>query len=406
MTTVAPPFHRDRAVHGWILLKAISDAGDAAWILAIAWSAVTAASPAIAGLVITAGTIPRAIALLVGGVLADRWDPRLLMIATTVARVGVLIATLVAINVSGETLPLLFAVAIAFGICDAIFEPSSTSLTRQLIREEDFAAIAGVGQTASRIGHMLGAASGGVLVAWGGLAAAAAANAVAYVGVIVYLVFVLRARYPRTPAPPEPMLRAIAGGFRYLRRDELARTLVLSLLGLNLCVSPAMSVGLALLVKYMGAGSATLGALEATFGVGAMVGALVFVRFKPTRPALVGFVLLTHRRKGFRHQVVQGLAVASFAIGIVPAAFATCAVIGLTAGAASTLLAALFMRTIAADGIGRVVSIQKLGDDGLMPAATAAFGAIAATSLPVTFVLFGGAMSVYMATTALRWRRR
>ena len=396
MTTVAPPFHRDRAVHGWILLKAISDAGDAAWILAIAWSAVTAASPAIAGLVITAGTIPRAIALLVGGVLADRWDPRLLMIATTVARVGVLIATLVAINVSGETLSLLFAVAIAFGICDAIFEPSSTSLTRQLVREEDFAAIAGVGQTASRIGHMLGAASGGVLVAWGGLAAAAAANAVAYVGVIVYLVFVLRARYPRTPAPPEPMLRAIAGGFRYLRRDELARTLVLSLLGLNLCVSPAMSVGLALLVKYMGAGSATLGALEATFGVGAMVGALVFVRFKPTRPALVGFVLL----------VVQGLAVASFAIGIVPAAFATCAVIGLTAGAASTLLAALFMRTIAADGIGRVVSIQKLGDDSLMPAATAAFGAIAATSLPVTFVLFGGAMSVYMATTALRWRRR
>ena len=348
MTTVAPPFHRDRAVHGWILLKAISDAGDAAWILAIAWSAVTAASPAIAGLVITAGTIPRAIALLVGGVLADRWDPRLLMIATTVARVGVLIATLVAINVSGETLPLLFAVAIAFGICDAIFEPSSTSLTRQLVREEDFAAIAGVGQTASRIGHMLGAASGGVLVAWGGLAAAAAANAVAYVGVIVYLVFVLRARYPRTPAPPEPMLRAIAGGFRYLRRDELARTLVLSLLGLNLCVSPAMSVGLALLVKHMGAGSATLGALEATFGVGAMAGALVFVRFRPARPALIGFVLL----------VVQGLAVASFAIGIVPAAFATCAVIGLTAGAASTLLAALFMRTIAADGI--VVRVTRV----------------------------------------------
>lgn len=396
MTIVAPPFRRDRAVHGWILLKAISDAGDAAWILAIAWSAVTATSPAIAALVITAGTIPRAITLLVGGVLADRWDPRLLMIATTVARVSVLVATLVAITVSGETLSLLFAVAIAFGICDAIFEPSSTSLTRQLVREDDFAAIAGIGQTASRVGHMLGAASGGVLVAWGGLAASAAANAVAYVGVIVYLVFVLRARYPRTPAPPEPMLRAIAGGFAYLRRDRLARTLVLSLLGLNLSASPAMSVGLALLVNHMGAGSATLGALEATFGVGAMAGALVFVRFKPTRPALVGFVLL----------VAQGLAIASFAIGLVPTAFATCAVIGLTAGGASTLLAALFMRTIAADGIGRVVSIQKLGDDGLMPAATAAFGAIAAISLPLTFLLFGGAMSVYMATTALRWRHR
>ena len=233
-------------------------------------------------------------------------------------------------------------------------------------------------------------------MAWGGLAAAAAANAVTYTAVLAYLIAVLRVRFPRAPAPPQRMLGAVASGFGYLRRNGLARSLVLSLLGLNLCVSPAMSIGLALLVKQMGTGPTALGALQTTFGIGAMAGALVFVRFRPARPALVGFVLL----------VVQGLAVASFAFGIVPVAFATCVVIGLTAGGASTILGALFMRTIAADGIGRVVSIQKLGDDGLMPAATAAFGAIAATSLPVAFVLFGSAMSAYMATTALRWRRR
>lgn len=394
--TIAPPFRRDRVVHGWIGLKALSDAGDAAWILAVAWSAVTVASPAVAGLVVTAGTVPRALTLLVGGVLADRLDPRRLMIATTVARLAVLLGALAALGTLGETLPVLFSIAIAFGICDALFDPSSASLTRQLVREEDFAALAGTSQTASRIGRMLGAAAGGVLVASGGLAAAAGANAVTYAGVLAYLLFALRARYPRTPAPRTPMLHAIAEGFGHLRRDARARSLVLSLLGLNLCVSPALSIGLALLVQALGAGSAVLGALEATFGVGAMAGALLFVRLKPSRPAAVGFALL----------ILQGLAIASFAVGLVPAAFVTCAVIGLTAGGASTLLGALFMRTIAPDRIGRVVSIQQLGDDGLLPAATAAFGALAALSLPVTFLMFGGAMTAYMATTAVRWRRR
>ncbi|WP_221586023.1 MFS transporter [Microbacterium sp. G2-8] len=396
MSAIAPPFRRDRTVHGWIALKAVSDAGDAAWILAVAWSAVTASSPAVAGLIVTAGTIPRALTLLVGGVLADRFDARRMMVATTIARLTVLTAALAALSTVGETIPILFAVAIAFGICDALFEPSSASLTRQLVHERDFGALAGISQTASRIGAMLGAAAGGLLVAGGGLVAAALANAISYTGVLLYLLVLLRVRFPRTPAPAAPLLRSIAEGFGYLHRDRLARSLVLSLLGLNLCVSPALSIGLALLVQHLGSGPALLGALEATFGIGAMTGALIFIRVRPPRPALAGFLLL----------VLQGAAVASLALGHAGTAFASCAIIGITAGGASTILAGLFLREIAPDRIGRVVSIQRLGDDGLMPAATAAFGGLAALSLPAAFLAFGGVMAAYMSATALRWRHR
>ena len=393
--TAVVPFRRDRVLHGWILLKALSDAGDAAWYIAVAWTAVTLGSPVVAGLVVTAGTVPRAITLLFGGVLADRLDPRSLMLVTTGVRIGVLAATLAAIAIGGESLPLLFIVAIAFGVCDALFEPAGAAFTRQIVRDDDFGAYAGIGQTASRIGGMLGSAAGGLLVAFGGLAAAAAVNGVAYAAVLAYLGFVLRARRTREPAPPEPLRRAITGGFAYLRRDRLARSLVLSLLGLNVCSSPAMSVGVALLVQRLGGGSETLGALEAAFGLAAMAGSLACVRWKPRRPAFTSFVLL----------VVQGLAVASFALGSLPAAFAAGIVVGLTAGAASVQLSALFMLTIDQSHLGRVSSIQRLGDDGLMPLATAGFGALAALSLPLTFVAFGGAMAAYMTTSALRWRR-
>lgn len=67
-----PSFGRDRVVHGWIALKGLSDAGDAAWVIAVAWTAVQLTGATTAGLVVAAGTAPRALALLVGGVWADR----------------------------------------------------------------------------------------------------------------------------------------------------------------------------------------------------------------------------------------------------------------------------------------------------------------------------------------------
>ncbi|MGY4766522.1 hypothetical protein ACXC9Q_06360 [Kribbella sp. CWNU-51] len=41
-----PPLGRDRRVHAWILSGAISEAGDVAWYVGLAWSAAQVAPPA------------------------------------------------------------------------------------------------------------------------------------------------------------------------------------------------------------------------------------------------------------------------------------------------------------------------------------------------------------------------
>ncbi|HWV47946.1 MAG TPA: MFS transporter, partial [Microbacterium sp.] len=72
-------------------------------------------------------------------------------------------------------------------------------------------------------------------------------------------------------------------------------------------------------------------------------------------------------------------------------------VIGLTAGFASALLSATFAATAAPDFLGRLGSILRLGDDCLMPAAMAAFGALAGIlPLWMPFALYGGAMALLM----------
>jgi MFS family permease len=394
-----PIFSRDRTVHAWLALKGVSDAGDAAWTIALAWTAVQVANPAVAGFVMAAGTVPRALVLLLGGVAADRFDTLRVLRLVTLARVAVLVATVVGVQLAGVSVPLLLGVAVAFGVCDALFEPSVATLSRQLVREEDLAAYAGAGQTASRLGTMLGAALGGGLVALGGLTATALVNVATYALVFVALAVVLVARFPLPRAGSEPVLLSIAAGFGYLRRDTSARALVIALLGLNLAVGPALGLGVALRVQQGQWGPEMLGLLQALVGLGAVSGAAVVMRWRPRREARTGFVLL----------VVQGLAILLLAAPGRTAATVACLIIGITAGSASALLSAVFVRSVAPNFLGRMASMQRLGDDLLMPAAMAGFGALAGrASLSEAFTVFGGAMAALMLlnATSRRWGAR
>ncbi|WP_217183730.1 MFS transporter [Streptomyces sp. AC495_CC817] len=382
-----PVFRRDVRVHAWIGVKALSDAGDALWSIALAWTAVQIASPAVAGLVVAAGTVPRAVVLLFGGVLADRANARTVMMLFNTLRVGVLVAVALWVLAEPPTVAVLLFAAIAFGVCDAFYEPSAGTIARQLVRPSDLPAYGAVAQTASRLGTMAGAAAGGVIVAYAGLSGSASINALTFTVVVAFIAIWLRPRFALARAPKESALRGIGRGFAHLRENPTTRTLVLALSGLNLAVGPAVGIGLALRAHDEGWGAQAVGLFEALLGLGAALGAVSVARWRPRREALGGFWAL----------VVQGAGIIALGIGPIWTVAAAAFVIGCTAGYASVLLSATFSATVDTAYLGRMGSITRLGDDCLMPLAMAAFGALAtATSLWVPFALFGGAMMALM----------
>lgn len=389
-----PRFSRDVRVHAWLGVKALSDAGDAIWTIALAWTAVQVASPAVAGLVVAAGTVPRALVLLFGGVLADRADARRVMILFNALRVGVLVGVALWVLAAPPTVLLLALAAVAFGVCDAFFEPSASTIGRRLVRTEDLPSYTAVSQTASRLATMGGAAVGGVLVARSGIGGSATANAVTFALVIAFVALWLRPRFALPRAEKESAWRGIRRGVEHLRGTPTTRTLVLALSGLNLAVGPAVGIGIALRAHGAGWGAEAVGALEACIGLGAALGALSVTRWRPRREARAGFAAL----------VVQGVAIVALGLGPLASAAAACLVVGVTAGYASALLGATFAGTVDPAYLGRMASITRLGDDVLMPLAMAAFGALASVApLWVPFALYGGAMAALM-TVPLRRR--
>lgn len=383
-----PRFGRDRMVQAWLVIKALSDAGDTIWTIAVAWTAVQIASPAVAGLVVAAGSVPRALVLLLGGAIADRTAARRMMILVNCIRVGVLVAAALWLLQAPPTVPVLLVATVAFGICDAFFEPSAATLPRQLVRPEDLPSYSALGQTLTRLGTMAGAAAGGFIVAAFGMVGSASANVTTYAVVIAFIAIWLRPRFalPRN-ARKESVLSDVAGGFRHLGSNPATRTLVLSLSGLNLAVGPAIAIGVALQATNHGWGAGAVGIFEGLVGGGALLGSVAVLRWRPRREAVGGFLAL----------VVQGAGIAMLGVGSPVVVGVGCLVIGITAGFASVLLSATFAATVAPDHLGRMSSITRLGDDCLMPLSMAAFGALAAAAPSwAPFALYGAALAMLM----------
>ncbi|PFG31100.1 MFS transporter [Paramicrobacterium agarici] len=382
-----PAFRRDVAVHAWIGVKALSDAGDALWTIALAWTAVQITTPAVAGVVVAAGTVPRAVILLFGGAVADRANPRHVMLVFNVIRIAVLVGVALWVLATPPTVTVLLAAAVAFGICDAFYEPSAGTIARQLVRVNDLPSYSAVMQTATRLGTMGGAAIGGFLVAQAGMLGSASANAVTFAFVVAFIALWLRPRFVLPRAHKESPIRQIARGFAHLKDAATTRTLVIALSGLNLAVGPAMAIGIALRAAEQGWGAGAVGIFEALVGAGAAIGAASVAKWRPRREAHAGFWAL----------VVQGIAIICLGVGPAWLVAAGTFTIGLSAGYASVLLSATFAATVDTLFLGRMSALTRLGDDCLMPLAMAGFGALASvTALWVPFALYGAGLVVLM----------
>ncbi|MEV6286417.1 MFS transporter [Kribbella sp. NPDC051770] len=393
LTVDLPPLRRDRRVQAWILSAGISQAGDVAWYVGLAWSATQVTSPAGAGLVMGIGALPRALVLLWGGALADRLDARRTMIVANLGRILVLAGAAAVTALSGISLALLLVVAVLFGVVDALYAPASGTMPRRMVHPDDLVKLAAGTQLANRLAVFAGAPLGGFLVAHGGLAAVMVVNAISFAVIAVALLWVVRPRLPQVRSEGTSVRADLRAGFGYLRRDLPARTLVIAFFGLNLCVGPVLAVGLVQRTSAAGWGAGALGLFQACSGLLAAAGAVLAMRWKPSNLARAGLLAL----------ILQAAGCA--AIGVVPRAgvFVAMGVIGFTAGLASAQLSAAFQQTIAPAYLGRTSSIVSLSDDALMPVAMTAFGAlISVAGIPFACGLLGAVFALLMIWSASR----
>ncbi|MET7905907.1 MFS transporter [Streptomyces sp. NPDC005355] len=183
----------------WLAGVLASLAGDAVFYFAIGWAA-SASGGAVAGLALSAITLPRVLLLLIGGAVSDRFSARRVLIAGDAAMlVFSLILAAVAYRL-GASPAVLIVAGVVVGVIDAFYLPASGSMPRRLVGKEQLPRALSLRQVGGQVVNMGGGPLGGIVVGLAGLAGAALVNAVTFALVLAVLI-VVRPRHEPPPAP-------------------------------------------------------------------------------------------------------------------------------------------------------------------------------------------------------------
>jgi MFS family permease len=353
----------------YIAGQAVSQSGTWLQRTAQAWLVLQLTDSAVAlGAITALQTLPFLLLSLFGGVVADRVPKRpFLMVVIGLEVVQATI--LAALTLSGRIeLWHLYVLAFALGVLTALEAPTRQSFVSELVGRERIQSAVSLNSSVFNAARIIGPGVAGVVIAAVGTGVCFALNAASFVAVLAGLALMRPAEFvPARRAQHGRILSQLVEGLAYvLRTPELLFPVVLlaflGTFGYNFLVV------LPLLARYtLNAGAVGFGILDASMGVGSIVGALaVATRLAPER-----------------RNVLIGATIFSVLLGGVAASQNLYLSMGILMllGAASVSYMALTNTTLQLGASeqyrGRVLSLYLLLNQGTTPIGGAVTGALA-----------------------------
>lgn len=237
------------------------------------------------GVVLTASTVPLAVFLLVGGVIADRFGRRRVMLASDVLR-GIAQAVLAAWVFGGHPPLWGFALLSALvGTGTAFFVPALTGLIPEVVSAERLSQANALDGLTISLGGILGPAVAGVIVAATSPGWAIVADAASYFASVASLAL-LRIPPGAAQAATSFVKDLREGWTEFWSRTWLWAIVLQWSIGNMIIFAPFFVLGALTADRYLG-GATAWGTILAAQGAGSVLGGLVLLRIRIRRPLFV-----------------------------------------------------------------------------------------------------------------------
>jgi MFS family permease len=365
-------------------------------------AAITRDPALVAGLVV-AQRLPWLLFVLFSGVIVDRFDRRMLLVAGNLLRFAALGGMTVALGFGVRELWLLYAVAFLIGTAETVVDNASLAILPQLIRRDRIPDANGrIFATQSILNELAGPPLGALIFTLSSVLAFATGSAVYLLAVVIFFLLPRRLRDDSTPVPTEPVWRALGAGLRVFGRTPILIVMAASAAAINFFTSGADAVLVLFSQDRLGLTDAGYGILLGAAAVGGIPAGLIgpaIIRKVGEGPVWVGATLAAGLAFG-----VAAWTTSPIVVGIVMAI----SNFGFTMG---NIVAITVRQTaIPNNMLGRVTSVYRLLAVGVMPLGALVGGLIAATfglTAPfwvaaVGMVLLAIATAPYVRTARLR----
>lgn len=380
---------RQRNFRVFFIGQAASQIGTGMAPVAIAFAVLEHGSASDVGYVLAAETLPLVLFLLIGGVIADQFSRRLVMLSSDVLRFAAEGALGVWILVGAPPLWGFLVLAALLGTGMAFFTPAMTGLVPQMVEDAHLQQGNALNGLAESGGRIVGPALAGVIIATSSPGWAVLVDALSYLVSVVSLAMV-RADWS-VIKPSDTFLVLLRQGWQqFWDRTWLWVVVVQSSIVNVLIFAPYFVLGPVVAKEHL-RGATAWGAVLASLGVGALVGGAIMLRVHPRRPLLVA--MLT--------SFVWAFPLIAMAYPVSTVAIAIGSFFG---GGAMAVFGALWnttmQREIPAEVLSRVSAYDWFGSLVFLPLGMAAVGPLAA-SFGATAVFVTAAVLTLVLTAAV-----
>jgi MFS family permease len=384
---------RHRDFRFLFLGQSASAVGDQVVIVALAlYITQRTGSPTDLGLVLAAQSLPLIALVLFGGVWADRLPRHRIMTAADYARAllhGVLAASIV---LGGAGVLELIVIEALFGAARAFFQPAYSGLLPQTIPDDEAQDARALASTTENLALLVGPALGAAMVLTVGAGVAFALDAATF----LLSAELLRHVRPRARGvvsrEPTTVIADLRAGWQEVRsRTWVWATIAAFTVAVLAAYAPWYALA-PLLSKQLYGSAGVFGVLESVAGAGAVVGALLGMRWRPRRPMVIGLALT----------LLWPLETLAFAAA---SPLAVVMVLAFGAGLGFTLFEVWWMtalvRHIPPQALSRVSSYDWMGSLALLPLGFAIAGPLASAYGARTVLSVGAGVALVMLVLAM-----
>lgn len=373
--------------------QAASNVGDQVVIVALAlYITQRTGSATDLGLVLAAQALPLVALILLGGVWADRFGGRgrrRIMIGADSVRAVLHGALATLILTGGASVTEMIVIEALFGAARAFFNPAYTGLIPQTVSDEHVQEAQALTGLTFNLAIMIGPALGTGLMLTVGAGAAFALDAATFV-VSAALLMRVHPRARGAERNSETVVQALRGGFSEVAsRPWVWVTIVAFCVAVLFSYSQWYALAPSIAKQFYG-GASRFGELESIAGAGAVIGALLGIRWRPKRPLALGLALVLA-------WPLQDIAFSTLA------PFAAVVVLAFSVGVGFALLDVWWQTALAqhipADALSRVSSYDWMGSLALLPVGFALAGPIASV-LGARTTLGGAAVITFVVLLA------
>ena len=354
------------------------------------------------GLVGALQAVPILLFSIFGGVFADRWPKRRVLLVTQAA--AMIQALLLWALIATGTLQLwhLYVLALLLGLTNSLGRPASRAFVVELVGREDLPNAVALNSSLSSLMRIVGPGLAGIIIAASGVTTLFLLNALSFLAVLVGLALIkshelhAQARGHRSVGERQNTWQSLREGVAYVWKTPAVLLLVL-VVGLVLLFGSNFNVVLPLFAtNVLHVGATGFGFLSAATGVGALLSALwlAWGNQQPTiRRVLIG-------------TLVFGVLEAVFAVSrIYLLSLVLIASVGFTEETFAMQAMTTIQTVAPAHLSGRVMSVQVLFFDGSLPLGYLLMGWLSALLGAPIALLTGALLSLLVAGAGWMWRK-